>query len=224
MIEPKIIDQLIFEVENKYDAFYAKKMTDYMKGHFSFLGVASPMRKKIFASWYAQNKSELLSNQIAYARHLWSLKFREYHYFAMLLLSKGVSKYDEQYLEDCKYFITTHSWWDTVDWIASNMLGSILKKDKQLQYQVCEDWSSSDNIWLQRSAIIHQLKYKMEVDHELLFALIDGTQGSKEFFINKASGWALRELSKRKPQLVRDYLASRDSLSGLTVREGSKYL
>ena len=80
-------------------------------------------------------------------------------------------------------------------------------------------------MWLQRTALIFQLSYKEDTDAELLYSLIDRTLGSKEFFINKASGWALRQYSKFNPESVRNYIDSRrDQLAGLTIREGSKYL
>jgi 3-methyladenine DNA glycosylase AlkD len=47
----------------------------------------------------------------------------------------------------------------------------------------------------------------------------------KEFFIRKVIGWVLREVSKKDPGRVYAYLKSRtDRVSGLTLREGSKYL
>lgn len=47
----------------------------------------------------------------------------------------------------------------------------------------------------------------------------------REFFIRKAIGWVLREVSKKRPQLVYDWLAPRISrASGVTLREAVKYL
>jgi 3-methyladenine DNA glycosylase AlkD len=49
--------------------------------------------------------------------------------------------------------------------------------------------------------------------------------GEKEFFIRKAIGWVLRETSKKRPALAHEFLAAhRDRVSGLTLREGAKYL
>ena len=47
----------------------------------------------------------------------------------------------------------------------------------------------------------------------------------KEFFIRKAIGWVLREVSKKQPEWSFEFLSThRNQLSGLTLREGSKYL
>ena len=68
-------------------------------------------------------------------------------------------------------------------------------------------------MWLNRSALIHQLRYKENVDLNLLFALIESHIGSKEFFINKASGWALRQASKFHPAKVKSFIAAHPDLS-----------
>ena len=124
-------------------------------------------------------------------------------------------------LED---LITTKSWWDSVDGIAPNLVGYILSKDKSLQYKWAEKWIESDNFWLRRSAIIHQLRYKEKVDEELLFALVESQIGDEEFFINKACGWALRQFGKYNPAAVKEFIDLHPNLAGLTVREASKYL
>jgi 3-methyladenine DNA glycosylase AlkD len=46
---------------------------------------------------------------------------------------------------------------------------------------------------------------------------------SKEFFIQKASGWALRQYSKTNPRAVRKFIET-NALSSLTRREGLRLL
>jgi len=77
---------------------------------------------------------------------------------------------------------------------------------------------------LQRVCIIFQLKYKNEVDTELLFKYILELKHSNEFFIQKASGWALRQYSKFNPDVVVEFIRENQDLSNLTKREGLKYL
>lgn len=119
--------------------------------------------------------------------------------------------------------ITTKSWWDSVDTIASNSLGIYFKQFPRQQKIITQKWSDSDNIWLMRSTIIFQLKYKKEVDFELLSQLIRKYQSINEFFIQKSIGWSLRQYSKFNPDAVRDFLYE-NKLSGLATKEASKYL
>ena len=62
----------------------------------------------------------------------------------------------------------------------------------------------SDNMWTNRSAILHQLKFKQETDTDLLFKIIKQHSDSKEFFIQKAIGWALREYAKTNSEVVKE--------------------
>ena len=57
-------------------------------------------------------------------------------------------------------------------------------------------WLKSNDLWLQKSALLFQLKYKQDLDKKILNNSINNQLGSKEFFINKAIGWVLREYSR----------------------------
>jgi 3-methyladenine DNA glycosylase AlkD len=78
-------------------------------------------------------------------------------------------------------------------------------------------------MWLNRSCLIYQLKYKKDVNFDLLKSLIQQYQPVKEFFIQKAIGWALRQYSKFNPDEVRDFIEE-INLQGLARREGAKYI
>ena len=93
---------------------------------------------------------------------------------------------------------------------------------KQIEL-VISNWRNSDNIWLNRTCLIFQLKYKNEVDFELLKSLIVQYQPNKEFFIQKAIGWSLRQYSKFNPEAISTFIND-IQLEGLAKREASKYL
>ncbi len=117
----------------------------------------------------------------------------------------------------------TKSWWDTVDGIASNAVGKIAAQFPKVISETIEGWAYGDHLWLQRASIIFQLKYKTATNEELLYRYMIQHADSKEFFIQKAIGWALREYSKTNPQSVRAFI-DEHSLPKLSVREGSKYI
>ena len=144
---------------------------------------------------------------------------------AMELMGKCKKQFNTDDLNFVQNLITTKSWWDSVDFLASTILGTILKPHPNLAQDVAREMMSSNNMWLKRSALIFQLKYKSETNKALLYELIAETQGSTEFFINKAAGWALRQYSKFNPSSVALFIQdNKDWLSKLTVKEGSKYL
>jgi 3-methyladenine DNA glycosylase AlkD len=120
--------------------------------------------------------------------------------------------------------ITTKPWWDTVDALATHVVGPLVLRHRELA-EVMDRWITSEDIWLARTAILHQLLYKEQTDVTRLFAYADERAADTEFFIRKALGWALRQYARVDPAAVRAYVASReDSLSGLTRREALKRL
>lgn len=118
--------------------------------------------------------------------------------------------------------ILTRSWWDTVDGIAPNILGKFLQNYPELRDPCLKDFIQSDNIWLQRSTLLFQLRYKQDTDQDALFTLCESLSHSKEFFIQKAIGWALRQYAYTNKEAVYDFVDGH-SLSNLSKREALKH-
>lgn len=217
------IDILKQRLEANQDANKALNMSAYLKGHFTCFGIKSPLRNEIQKEWFQSIKSENF-NHWDIVSHLWNLDQREFHYIALDYLRKVPKK---NYLKDdfriLEELITTHSWWDSVDGIASNTVGTYFQVYPDMKNQVISKWRNSDNMWLNRTCLIFQLKYKDKVDFELLKSLIIQYQPVKEFFIQKAIGWSLRQYSKYNPEAVRHFVDD-IQLQGLAKREAIKYL
>ena len=119
--------------------------------------------------------------------------------------------------------VTHKSWWDTVDFIAVKLMGAYFITYPD-QKKVCiSKWLKSNNIWLQRSALLFQLKYKSAIDTQLLSSSINYLLGSKEFFINKAIGWILREYSRTNPIWVMAFV-DKTALSNLSKKEALRLI
>lgn len=119
--------------------------------------------------------------------------------------------------------VTSQSWWDSVDVLAPKVLGTILTRHPDWLAVKIGEWLGSGDLWLQRSALLCQLKWKARTDVEQLARAIEATRESPEFFLRKAIGWALREYGKTDPDWVRDYV-NRTALPGLSRREALKRL
>jgi len=126
-------------------------------------------------------------------------------------------------MERIEYLITTKSWWDTVDAIASVVVGQMCRNYPELIESHILNWAKSSNIWLARTAILFQLKYKENTDIDLLSRIIRENSEQKEFFITKAIGWVLREYSKTNQEWVREFIRN-NALQPLSIKEGSKYI
>ena len=86
-------------------------------------------------------------------------------------------------------------------------------------------WIDSDDLWLARTAILHQNTWKTSTDEVRLFAFCEQRAADTDFFMRKAIGWALREYSKTAPDAVRAFVETHErTLSGLSKREALKRL
>lgn len=203
---------------NQKDAIPMKR---YMKNQYEFFGIQSKQRKELQREVMKKENLPALNQIEGIVRELWALPQREYQYFAMELIEKYVSKVDKTFVSLFEYMILNKSWWDTVDMIAARLVGPVFRRYNELIVPYTEKWMYYGNIWLQRSAILFQLKYKKDTDTELLFNYIQALADSKEFFIQKAIGWVLREYSKTDPKAVIQFVKS-VSLAPLSKREALK--
>ncbi len=197
----------------------ALPMERYMKNNFSFRGIKTTERRAILKTHWNNHKSEIKSNLREICWELFQKKEREFHYCAIDVLLKEINKkYIVNDIQLIEKFITTHSWWDSVDPLAKYGLGNYLIQFPDETYKVIESFSNSENRWLNRSAILFQLDYKKETDFDLLQSVSEQHKMSNEFFIQKAIGWALRDYSRFNPKGVTDYVNS-TTLKPLSRRE-----
>ncbi|MCD4698437.1 MAG: DNA alkylation repair protein [Bacteroidales bacterium] len=207
------------------DGQRAASMKKYMKGQFEYFGIQSPVRRsivKVFYQKFGLPNEDILEELV---KDCWEMPYRDYQYVAMELLQKFATKAEVCRIDLYEYMVFTKSWWDTVDFIASNLAGTHFQRFPDTIGPYTEKWMVSGNMWLQRTAILFQLKYKKDTDLQLLDNFIKQLQGSKEFFINKAIGWILREYSKTDAVWVKHYVdQNAETLAPLSKREALKWM
>lgn len=214
------IKELIEVFENNKIEENIIPMENYMKNKFKFLGIKSVKRRELSKEFLRKNKNNLDWDLVF---ELWDLEKREYQYVACDYLKERKKLLEYKDLENLKKLITRKSWWDTVDNL-SPLVGEAIRNHEN-KNELMLNWSTDENFWIRRASILHQLKFKIDTDTNLLDKIIKNNLGSNEFFINKAIGWILREYSKTNPKWVRDYINNnKDKLNSLSIREGMKRL
>ncbi|MHA1280259.1 MAG: DNA alkylation repair protein, partial [Candidatus Helarchaeota archaeon] len=176
--------------KNPENAFWMKK---YMKDQFEFYGIKTPERRKILKSFLKEQGLPGENDLVKVIKECWSFEQREWQYIAVGILEKYVKNLYKDIMGLLEFMITYKSWWDTVDGIASCLLGPYFKKYPGMILPKTGEWMNSGNIWLQRTCLLFQLKYKDTTDTRLLFGFIEKLSGSESFWIRKAIGWSLRE-------------------------------
>ncbi|MCU0323466.1 MAG: DNA alkylation repair protein, partial [Chitinophagaceae bacterium] len=146
---------------------------------------------------------------------------REYQYFAVELISFHKKIWQPSVINTIEHCLVSKSWWDSVDHVASECLTDYFKLYPNKINSVTNRWNQSKNIWLQRSSIMFQKAFKANTNTELLSKYILNCASSKEFFVQKAIGWALREYSKTNGAWVKQFVATHQ-LAPLSKREALK--
>jgi 3-methyladenine DNA glycosylase AlkD len=216
------IEQLTALFEEHRNDDNAGPMRKYMKDHFPFLGIKSPLRKELEKQFFKETgilKEEFNKDFVV---GLWEKDEREYQYTAITYTGKFIKKLPKDAIQFLERLITTKSLWDSVDSIAP-LVGELARKYPELVEKTINHWSVDENYWLRRVAILFQLKYKQQTNETLLYDYMVKNADSKEFFLQKAIGWALREYSKTNPESVKAFIEG-NQLAPLSIREGSKYL
>lgn len=198
-------------------------MKKYMKDHFSFLGIKAPIRKELEKEFFKETGIVKEPFDQEFIIELWKKDEREYQYTALTYIEKMLKKLQKDDLALMERLVLEKSWWDTVDAIAAKPVGRIAEMYPEVIEETIDGWAVHENMWLRRTAILFQLKYKEKTDEDRLYRYIRNNSYSNQFFIQKAIGWALREYSKTDPASVRRFI-NENTLAPLSVREGSKYV
>ncbi|MGW1391532.1 DNA alkylation repair protein [Streptomyces nigra] len=197
-------------------------MRAYMKDVAPFLGIPSPERRALSRSVLQGTPRPDERDCTAVALRCWRLPEREYQYFAVDLLRRHVRRLSSGFLPVARHLVTTVPWWDTVDALAAHVVGGLVAADPALTADM-DAWIEDDDLWVVRTALLHQLRYGERTDAGRLFAYCLRQSGHPDFFVRKAIGWCLREYAKTDPDAVRDFLAREGGrFAPLSVREALK--
>ncbi len=209
--------------EQRADPETAAGQAAYMRHQFQFFGLKSPVWKSV-AKDLLKRLGPLDGEALdEFCRAAYARPPRELHYLAVFLLERALPRLQPRDVQLIEYLIVHNSWWDTVDWLAK-IAGRHFVRFPDSRLPVTQRWIYSNNMWLQRSAILFQLTYGPKTDFELLGRYILAVMPTDEFFLQKAAGWALRQYARHAPEVVRDFLGQHPELPPLTRREAAKHL
>jgi 3-methyladenine DNA glycosylase AlkD len=217
-----LLDRLDRAYARHANAARAAGAEAYLRNQFRFIGLTTPLRRALDRQARQGLPPPTERDLLKFARACWNRPQREFQHAAVDALARWERILTPRALPALERLITTKSWWDTVDGLAPRVVGPLVLRTPAL-VETIDRWLASDNLWLQRSAIIHQLHYKARTNEARLFRYCRLRAGCADFFVRKAIGWALREYSKTRPDAVRAFLARHGAaLSGLSRREAMK--
>ncbi|WP_310611063.1 DNA alkylation repair protein [Limnohabitans sp.] len=208
------------------DEARAETMKAYLLNQFEFLGLPAPVRRAAVKG-IGKVQWQYADDLLTAAELLWQKPEREYRYTAVDLLRQHSAQLSVNDLPALQALLLRDAWWETVDGLSA-VIAEVMRaavQQKPDSAKVMDTWLTHTSFWVRRSAMLHQLGWRLDTDTTRLFGFAQQLADEKEFFIRKAIGWALRDYARWNPQTVTGFLVQhRTRLSGLTVREAAKHM
>jgi 3-methyladenine DNA glycosylase AlkD len=195
----------------------------YLKSDLRFFGATlAEIRRS--AKAVAKRGTLPHDDLVSLAQTLWAKPVFELRIAATVLLDLHVEHLDRDDLDVLEHFIRDSKTWALVDPLSGDVIGK-MNLDHALGRPL-DRWARDDDFWVRRSSLLAELRpLKQGAAFGPFAKRADRMLEEKEFFIRKAIGWVLREMSKKRPDEVYEWVAPRTHrISGVTIREVVKYL
>jgi 3-methyladenine DNA glycosylase AlkD len=198
----------------------------YLKSDLDFIGATVPATQRVVKDVLKGHAPLEHDFIVGLAETLWSNPIHELRMAAVMVLEANPAALGPADIALVERFIRESRTWALVDGLAATVTGALVERHAELG-RTLDRWAADDDFWVRRSAMLALLGplRRGNGDWERFARYADSMLHEKEFFIRKAIGWVLREVSKKRPELVAGWLEPRAAgASGVTVREAAKYL
>lgn len=205
-----------------------EKIAEYLKtSSLGFIGVELPDIHSIVKSHIRSlNIDDFPSLMTA----LWGIETFETRVAAIDILKEYAKKGNvDTAMDIADNWIDDADTWGITDPLCSPTIGSLILRDPKVEVTL-KSWRNSDNFWRRRCSVLPYLYLTLKAQHtpefnKKILEAVTPHISDEEFFVGKAAGWVLRELSKREPKLIRAYFKEhKDKMTKLVIREGSRLL
>ncbi len=204
----------------------AEQEKRYMKSALKFHGVTVPQVRAECGAFLKAHPELDRDGLLAICRALFATQGFNLRHAALFLLERRAKWLVPEDLPWLAEWVREAACWAHVDLIAPKLVGPVLEAHPAC-LKVLRGWARDESFWLRRAALLAQLDALRagRGDFELWEELALPMLGEKEFFIRKAIGWVLRDLSRKRPALTRRFVdAHHEEMSGLSLREATKRL
>lgn len=198
----------------------------YLKSPLQFHGVTMPDVRRACADFLKTQPEWGRREWRALVSALYRTDFHDLRSAGIGLLERRAALLTPEDVPWLIQLVRTSSNWAHVDWLATKVFGPVVEAHPALLGEL-RVWARDSDFWVRRTALLTQLDALRSGggDFALFAELAAPLLPEKEFFIRKAIGWVLRDVSKKRPELTHRFLlAHREQLSGLTLREGARHL
>jgi 3-methyladenine DNA glycosylase AlkD len=224
----KLSSEIFEALKSKSDSYRKQKIAEYMRtSSLKFIGVELP---DIHATVKQHTRGLAVDDLVVVMEKLWKIRTFETRVAAIDVLKDYARKANPiEAINIANSWIDEIDTWGISDPLCSPTIGIMLLRNSTIESNL-KAWRTSDNFWRRRCSVLPYLylslktQYKPEFSAKILEAVTPHIS-DEEFFVGKAAGWVLRELSKRDPESVSKYFGvHRSRMTRLVLKEGSRKL
>lgn len=224
-----LLDDLRRALGTAGDAVRAAGQQRYMKSAMPYWGLTSPVLRATVRPILDEPAYRIETRQKweGTIRALWDEATHREEWYAALAVARHRHYRrwrDSDTMPLYRHLIETGAWWDVVDDIATHLVREVVLGNPEVEGLRMREWADDEHLWIRRSAVICQVGAKDRTDPVLLADVIEPNLSDRDFFVRKAIGWALRDYARTRPEWVKTFVSSHESLSGLSRREALKHL
>jgi 3-methyladenine DNA glycosylase AlkD len=216
------------ELEALADPAKAAEMAAYHKAPRRYLGVSVPQITELADGWRATRTVE---ERVALADALWQTDIHEARVAAAKLLRQARMRPDEAAWALICSWVPQFDAWAIADHACDAGQRRLLADPSRVE--TVESWTTSEHMWSRRAALVITLPWaKMNFlkpqDIEIRERILGWAASyvtDRDWFIQKAVGWWLRDLSKHDADRVRAFLAIHgETMKAFARKEAMTYL
>jgi len=210
------------------DAQIAAKKQAYMKIDRPYLGVGNDVLNDLAMDW---RQTLDIDARVDLARDLWATNIFEARVIATKILTQARIKDDSAVWDLIQSWLPDFDSWAIADHAC--MAGQRRVAADPDRIDTVEKWITSDHMWTRRAAFVITLswtKQNFPTEHDILIR--DRVLGwaaqltsDRDWFIQKAIAWWVRDLSKHDPDRSRAFLAEHGAaLKPFARKEAARHL
>ncbi len=216
------------QIKAHADPERAEQVAAYHKVDRPYLGVPNPVLNDLTKAWRRELE---VADRIAVADGLWQTNIHEARVAAAKLLTQARIRPDDAVWYLLQSWLPDFDAWAVADHACMAMQKRLSADPTRLDQ--IERWTTSDHMWTKRAALVATLPWtKQNHPKPEELACRDRILGwaatyvpDREWFIQKAIAWWLRELSKHDPQRVIAFLETHGAnMKPFARKEAGKYL
>ncbi|MFD1912002.1 DNA alkylation repair protein [Halodurantibacterium flavum] len=222
-------DAALAALRAEADPDRAAEMAAYHKTTREILGLATPVIDDLARGWRADLS---LGDRLTLAAGLWDSDIFEGRIAAAKLLTQARIRPDDSGAWDLiAAWVPEFDGWAIADTVCIAGQKRLLADPSRLE--VVEAWTRNDNMWIRRAALVitlpwAKMNFPKSADLAIRERVLDWAAtyvADRDWFIQKAVAWWLRDLSKHDPDRSRAFLASEGAgLKSFARKEAARHL